>query len=181
MANKAHDHSHRETVTLVRWSRKPGDNPIIRLVTFSVLGLILCLILMIFMPGMRSFGTSALFTAAFATILTIPTITARIALTRGVAKRINDTLAEMTGRSSDSISTSQLRRLIKSGEQFPLQVIGMPGLCLQVKRVPTLKKDATEKLLAVLTVAPPRIGIASFDRLLTSALNSGPEHPSPAG
>jgi hypothetical protein len=173
MGTTSHGHPQRDTVEIVRWAKKPGDNPIIRFVTFSVLGVILWLILMIFMPGLRSFGPATIFTAFFATILTIPTVTAQRSRLRGLAKRVNDTITEITGSSTDKISTKQLRKLIKSGEPLPLPINGVPGLQLQVKRVARVKDDAPEKLLAVITVAPISSGTASFDRLLEAALYAG--------
>ncbi|YCH06968.1 hypothetical protein ACTAQJ_17985 [Arthrobacter sp. alpha11c] len=162
-----------DAVEIVRWVRKPGDKPIIKFVTFSILAVILWLILMIFMPALRSVGPALIFTPAFAAILTIPTIAAQKSLLRGLAKRINDTITEMTGSANDKISTKQLRKLIKSGEQLPLLINGVPGLQLQVKRVASAKEDASEKLLAVITVAPVSSGTASFDRLLEAALYGG--------
>ncbi|BCW47435.1 hypothetical protein [Arthrobacter sp. StoSoilB5] len=173
MGTTSHSHPSGDTVEVVRWARKPGDNPIVRFATFSILGVILWLILMIFMPGLRSFGLATIFTAVFATILTVPTVTAQRSQLRGLAKRINDTITEMTDASTDKISPKQLRKLIKSGEPLPLLVNGVPGLQLHVKRVASVKDDAPEKLLAVITVAPVSSGTASFDRLLEAALYGG--------
>ncbi|MFE4080739.1 hypothetical protein [Paenarthrobacter sp. YIM B13468] len=162
-----------DVVEVVRWTRKPGDKPIIKFVTFSILAVVLWLILMIFMPALRSVGPASIFTAGFAAILTIPTVAAQRSLLRGLAKRINDTLTELTGSSDDKITTKQLRKLIKSGEQLPLLINGIPGLRLHVKRVASAKEDGSEKLLAVITVAPVSSGTASFDRLLEAALYGG--------
>lgn len=162
-----------DAVEIVRWLRKPGDKPIIKFVTFGILAVVLWLILMIFMPALRSVGPASIFTAGFAAILTIPTVAAQRNLLRGLAKRINDTLTELTGSSDDKITTKQLRKLIKSGEQLPLLINGIPGLRLHVKRVASAKEDGSEKLLAVITVAPVSSGTASFDRLLEAALYGG--------
>lgn len=159
-----------DAVEIVRWMRKPGDKPIIKFVTFSILAVILWLILMIFMPALRNAVPASIFIAGFASILTIPTVVAQRNLVRGLAKRINDTLTELTGSPDDKISTKQLRKLIKSGEQLPLLINGVPGLRLHVKRVASAKEDGSEKLLAVITVAPVSSGTASFDRLLEAAL-----------
>ncbi|MDR6686414.1 hypothetical protein J2Y41_001975 [Arthrobacter sp. 1088] len=159
-----------DAVEIVRWMRKPGDKPIIKFVTFSILAVILWLILMIFMPALRNAVPASIFIAVFAAILTIPTVVAQRNLVRGLAKRINDTLTELTGSPDDKISTKQLRKLIKSGEQLPLLINGVPGLRLHVKRVASAKEDGSEKLLAVITVAPVSSGTASFDRLLEAAL-----------
>ena len=159
-----------DAVEIVRWMRKPGDKPIIKFVTFSILAVILWLILMIFMPALGNAVPASIFIAVFAAILTIPTVVAQRNLVRGLAKRINDTLTELTGSPDDKISTKQLRKLIKSGEHLPLLINGVPGLRLHVKRVASAKEDGSEKLLAVITVAPVSSGTASFDRLLEAAL-----------
>ncbi|BCW38203.1 hypothetical protein StoSoilA2_42590 [Arthrobacter sp. StoSoilA2] len=159
-----------DAVEIVRWMRKPGDKPIIKFVTFSILAVILWLILMIFMPALRNAVPASIFIAVFAAILTIPTVVAQRNLVRGLAKRINDTLTELTGSPDDKISTKQLRKLIKSGEQLPLLINGVPGLRLHVKRVASAKEDGSERLLAIITVAPVSSGTASFDRLLEAAL-----------
>lgn len=177
MEYPAHDQPQRNTVTLVRWSKKQGKDPIIKFVLFSVLGLILSLILMIFMTGLRSVGAVALFTVIFAAILTIPTVNGQRSLMRGLTNRVNDTILEVTGTRDDQLSVRQFRQLIKRGERFPLLVNGVPGLHLQVKRTPTLEKDALEELLVVFSVIPPKNGTASFDRLLAAAMDARPGTP----
>ncbi|MBO1266457.1 hypothetical protein [Arthrobacter cavernae] len=177
MENSAHDQPRRNTVTLVRWSKKPGEDPIIKFIMFSVLGLILCLFLMIFMPGLRSFGAVALFTAIFAAILTVPTASGRRSFMRGLTKRVNDTIGEVTGNPHDQLSVRQFRQLVKSGEQLPLIVNGVPGLNLHVERASTLEKNAPEKWFVVFTIIPPENGPASFDRLLAAAIGARPETP----
>jgi hypothetical protein len=64
--------------------------------------------------------------------------------------------------------------MVKSGEQLPLLVNGVPGLNLQVERASTPKKNAPGKWRAVFTVIPPENGTASFDRLLAAAIDAGP-------
>jgi hypothetical protein len=173
MQKTPHAHSGRGAVTVVRWERRPGDNPLIRFLTFSVLGLILGLILMVFMPGLTSFGAMVLFTAVFAAILTIPTIASQKSFMRGLTQRINDTIREVSSASIDQLSTRQLGQLAKTGQPLPLLVNGVPGLRLQVKRVATVARDAPHKWLAEITVLPPKNGVASFDRLLAAVLASG--------
>ena len=140
----------------------------------SILGLILCLFLMIFLPGLRSFGALVLFTFFFAALLTVRSVAAQRRFMRGLTKRINDTIAEVTSSPGDQLSVKQFRHMAKSGEQLPLVVSGVPGLNLHVARASTLEKNVPEKWVAVFTVVPPENGTASFDRLVAAAINAGP-------
>jgi len=140
----------------------------------SILGLILCLFLMIFLPFLRSFGALVLFTLFFAALLTVRTVMAQQRFMRGLTKRINDTLAEVTSSPGDQLSVRQFRHMTKTGEQLPLLVSGVPGLNLRVARASTLERHAPEKWVAVFTVVPPENGTSSFDRLVAAAINAGP-------
>lgn len=142
---------------------------------FSIFGLILCLILMIFIPSLRSFGAVALFTVFFAALLTAPTVSGQRRFIRGLTTRINDTIAEVTSTPGDQLSVKQFRHMVKSGEQLSLLVSGVPGLSLHVARASTLEKNAPEKWVVVFTVVPPENGTASFDRLVAAATNAGPD------
>ncbi|WP_223979358.1 hypothetical protein [Arthrobacter sp. NicSoilB8] len=144
----------------------------------SILGLILCLFLMIFLSGLRSFGAVVLFTLCFAALLTVRSVSARRRFMRGLTTRINETLAEVTHSPGDQLSVRQFRRMAKSGEKLPLPVSGVAGLHLHVARASTLEKNAPEKWVAVFTVVPPENGTASFDRLVAAAINAGPGTPS---
>ena len=93
---------------------------------------------------------------------------------RGLTKRVNDTLTEVTGSPGDQLSVRQFRHMTKSGERLPLLVSGLPGLNLHVARASTLEKNAPEKWVAVFTVVPPENGTASFDRLVAAAVDAGP-------
>lgn len=169
-----HEQSRQGTVALVRWSRKPGDNPLVRFVTFSVFALILCLILMISVHGLRSFGAVVLFTVIVAAALTVPSVLRRRAFMTGLTIRVNDTVAEVTGAPGDQLSVKEFRRLVKSGEPLPLLVAGVPGLNLHVERVASVQTQDPEKWFAVFTVVPPEIGTASFDRLVAAASDAHP-------
>ena len=50
------DQPRKDIVALVRWSKKPGENPVFKFIMTSILGLILCLFLMIFLPFLRIFS-----------------------------------------------------------------------------------------------------------------------------
>ena len=173
MDNSVHHQPGRNAVTLVRWSRSAGQDPFVKLVLFTILGLTLCLFLMIFLPGLRSFGALASFTAIFAVILTAPTVSSQRRFTQGLTKRVNDAILEVTSRPGDQLSVKQFRHLVKSGEQLPLPVSGVPGLHLHVERAPVLEKNAPAKWCAVLTVIPPENGTGSFDRLVAAATGTG--------
>lgn len=173
MENSPLDLPRTNTVALVRWSRKPGESPVIKFVLFSVFGLILSIILMMFIPSLRNFGAVALFTVFFATLLTVPTIKGRRAFMLGLTKRVNDTIAEVTNTPGDQLSVKDFQRMVQSGERRQLLVNGVPGLNLHVERMGPLDNNAPEKWLAVFTVVPPEIGTESFDRLVAAATDAG--------
>ncbi|MGJ3191961.1 hypothetical protein [Paenarthrobacter sp. FR1] len=165
-----------DSVTVVRWERKPGDNPMVKFIIFSALGLVPGLALA-FMPGLGGLGATTLFTALFATILTIPAIAGQRSFMLGLTKRVNDTIVEVTGSSRDRLSVKQLRRLIASGEPLPLTVSGLPGLRLHAKRLLAVEADAPQKWAVKISAVPQREGVASFDRLLSAALSARSEGP----
>lgn len=181
MDNTLHDQPRQSTVALVRWSKQPGENPVVRFVMFSVFALILCLILMIFIHGLRSFGAVVLFTITVAAILTGPTVSRHRAFMTGLTKRVNDTIAEVTGTVGDRLSAKEFRRMIRSGEPLSLLVGGVPGLNLHVERLASEETNAPEKWYAVFTVVPPEIGTASFDRLAAAASSAHPGPTSASG
>ncbi|MCU1532176.1 MAG: hypothetical protein JWO49_1747 [Arthrobacter sp.] len=174
MKNSPHGQPRKHTVTLVRWSQKPGE-VFINFLIFSIFGLILSLLLMIFIPGLRSLGAVALFTGVFAAILTVPTVSSQRKFMRGLTKRVNDTILEVTSAPGDQLSVKQFRKMVKSGQQLSLLVNGVPGLNLHVERASPAKTHPPGKWLVVFTVIPPENGTASFDRLLAAAIDAGPD------
>ena len=173
MENPPVDPPRKNTVALVRWSKRPGESPVIKFVMFSVFGLILCLVLMMFLPGLRSFGAVVLFTVFFAALLTVPAVKGRRTFMLGLTKRVNDTIAEVANTPGDQLSVKEFQRMVKSGERRPLLVSGVPGLNLHVERMASLDNNAPEKWLAVFTVVPLENGTESFDRLVAAAINAG--------
>ena len=173
MGNSRFEQPRKNTVAVVRWSTKPGDNPVMRFVAFFICGLALCLILLMFIPGLRSFGAVVWFTVFFAALFTIPRVSDQRRFVQGVTRRVNDTIAEVTNTPGDQLSVRQFRRMVKSGERLPLLVCGVPGLNLHVERVATPGKNTQEKWQAVLTVVPPENGTANFDRLVAAAIDAG--------
>lgn len=119
MENTVQGQPRRNTVTLVRWSKKPGEDPFIKFVLFSILGLILCLISMIFMPFLRNFGAVALFTVILPAILTVPVVSSQRSFMQGLTRTVNDTIVEVTGTRKVQLSVRRFRQLVKSGEQLP--------------------------------------------------------------
>jgi hypothetical protein len=173
------DQPRKDTVAVVRWSKKPGENPVFKFILSSIFGLILCLFLMIFLPFLRSFGAMVLFTFLIAALLTVRTVSAQRHFMKGLTKRVNDTLAEVTSSPGDQLSVKQFRHMTKSGEQLPLLVSGLPGLNLHVARASTLERNAPEKWVAVFTVVPPENGTASFDRLVAAAVDARHRYQQP--
>jgi hypothetical protein len=173
MENTPVDPPRKNTVALVRWSRKPGESPVVKFVMFSVFGRILAIILMMFIPGLRSFGAVTLFTVFFAVLLTLPMVKGRRTFMLGLTKRVNDTIAEVANTPGDQLSVKDFQRMVKSGARRPLLVSGVPGLTLHVERMASLDNNAPEKWLAVFTVAPLETGTESFDHLVTAAINAG--------
>ena len=174
MGKSLADQPRKDAVAVVRWSKKPGESPASKFIRFSVFGLILGLILMTILPGLRSFGALMLFTACFATLFTVPAVQRRRDFVRGLTKRVNDTIAEVTDTPGDRLSVKEFERMVKRGEQRPLLVNGVPGLNLHVERIVTPEKVDPGKWLAVITVVPPESGTDSFDRLVAAAIDAGP-------
>lgn len=173
MHNSPSDRARTNTVALVRWSRKPGESPAVKFVMFSIFGLVLCLVLMMFIPSLRSVGAVVLFTVCFAALLTVPTVSGRRKFMQGLTKRVNGTLAEVTHSPDGQLSVGEFRRMVKTGEQRPLLVSGVPGLGLHVERMATKEKDGTTTWVARFSVVPPESGTDSFDRLVAAALETG--------
>ncbi|MET1065756.1 MAG: hypothetical protein ABWX85_12405 [Arthrobacter sp.] len=164
----------KNSVALVRWSTTPGENPVVKFLIFSVFSLILCLFLMIFLRGVASFGAVTFFTVFFAVLLTLPTVQRRRTFLRGLTKRVNDTIVEVTSTPGDQLSVREFRRMVRSGERLPLLVSGVPGLNLHVERLATLEQEGQQRWVAVFSVAPPENGTESFDRLVAAVMGAGP-------
>src|SRR6478735_3331475 len=120
------DQPRKNTVALVRWSKQPGEHPVTKFIWSSILGMILCLFLMIFLSGLRSFGAVMLFSFCFAAFLTVRSVAAQRRFMKGLTKRINGTIAEITSRPGDQLSVKQFQQMTKSGERLPLDVSGVP-------------------------------------------------------
>lgn len=170
-----------------QWSGRPAQDGGNLFVGLAVIGAVLCLVLMIFVPGLRSGGAFTLFTAAFAIVFTVVLIRGKASAERkfleDLTATVNDIIAGLTGNITQGLSAQQFRALIENGEPLPLLVNGVPGLELQAirdpqpvpVRNPVVKR--TDKVVrttrVVITVTPPDYGITSFDHLLAAAVEAG--------
>jgi hypothetical protein len=130
----------------------------------------ICLAIMLFLPAFKGADALILFAGTFATILSIPAFMERRTLTRGVTSRINESLTEITGTAEHQLSARDLWRLMDSGKPRPIPSAGIPGLCIKVRRAPTLIEGARDTWTAVVFAGPLKTGTASFDRLLEAAI-----------
>ena len=148
---------------------------------FSVVGFVVCLILMLFVPGLRDVGATMLFVALFGTAFTALGIRAKSSSERAFLQRltgtVNDVILELTADRTQQLSAEGLRSLLLDGGSLPLSVNGVSGLRLLVipQRSPKAKQNAKPKADAVTTkriviaATTPDYGIRSFDRLLETA------------
>ncbi|WP_144406313.1 hypothetical protein [Arthrobacter sp. SPG23] len=170
-----------------QWSGRPAQDGGNMFIGFALLGAVLCLILMIFLPGLRSFGAVTLFTAVFAIVFTALSIRGKASAEQkflnSITARVNDIVAGLTGNSTHNLSAHQFRALIENGKPLPLLVNGVPGVELQAiseqppvpARNPVVKRvnNAVRTTRVIVTVTPPDYGISSFDRLLGAAAEAG--------
>lgn len=166
-------------------------------VGFSVMGLVVALILMIFLPGMRSFLAVSLFSAAFGIIFGFMFQKSEQSQGRTFlshfSSKINIILTELGGNELQNITPSQLKKLIDSGEVHPLTVDGVAGLRLFVREdriarmtLPPASTTTTapapqqvgkshpssKRWQVIIATEAPQYGTESFDRLLDAATSS---------
>ena len=164
-----------------QWTGRPGEEAGAMFGRFSVVGFVVCLILMLFVPGLRDVGATMLFVALFATAFTALGFRARSSSGRAFLQRltgtVNDVILELTADRTQQLSADGLRSLLLDGGSLPLSVNGVSGLRLLVipQRSPKAKQNAKPKADAVTTkriviaATTPDYGIRSFDRLLETA------------
>jgi hypothetical protein len=169
--------------TSAQWSGRPEQDGVNMFIGFAVIGAVLSLILMIFVPGLRSLGAVILFTAVFAVVFTALSIRGKTSVERkfleGLTATVNDIIVGQTGNTANRLSAQVFRALIENGKPLPLLVNGVPGLELQAIREqlpvpvrnPVVKRvdNVVRSTRVVITVTPPDYGITSFDRLLAAA------------
>lgn len=173
--------------TSEQWSGRPAKDGGNMFVGFVVIGAVLGLILMIFVPGLRGGGALPLFTAAFAVIFTVLAIRGKASAERkfleGLTATVNDIIVGLTGNIAHQLSADQFRALIEGGKPVPLLVNGVPGLELQAitekppvpARNPAVKPvtGVAQTTRIAISATPPDYGITSFDRLLAAAAEAG--------
>jgi hypothetical protein len=173
--------------TSEQWSGRPAQDGGTLFVGCAVIGAVLWLVLMIFLPGLRSGGAFTLFTSAFAVVFTALAIKGKASAERkfleDLTSTVNDIIVGLTGNVAYRLQAQQFRALVETGKPLRLLVNGVPGLELQAitdlqpvpVRNPVVKRTDNVVLTTrvVITVTPPDYGITSFDRLLAAAAESG--------
>ncbi|MFP3459754.1 hypothetical protein R5O87_02755 [Arthrobacter globiformis] len=167
--------------TSTQWSGRPADGAGATFGGFSLIGFILCLLLMTFTPFLRDFGAMMLFVAGFATVFTVLAIIGRSSSERAFLQRltgtVNEVILELTADRTNQLSPDGLRALLMESGSLPLLVNGVSGLHLKAVRQPSPKPKQNAKANAevvtitriVIAATPPDYGIRSFDRLLETA------------
>ncbi|MDQ1057414.1 hypothetical protein QFZ23_001315 [Arthrobacter globiformis] len=167
--------------TSKQWSGRPADGAGSMFGGFSVIGFVLCLLLMTFTPALRDVGATMLFVAAFATAFTILAIlgknSSERAFLQGLTGTVNDVMLELTADRTNQLSPDGLRSLLVEGGSLPLLVSGVSGLHLKAVPQPSPKPqqnakpktDVVTTTRIVIAATPPDYGIRSFDRLLETA------------
>lgn len=161
------------------WTGRPADGAGTMFGGFSVIGFVLCLVLMTFTPGLRDVGATMLFVALFASTFTFLGILGKNSSERVFLQRltgtVNEVVLELTADRTNQLSPDELRSLLVEGGSLPLLVNGVSGLHLMVIPQPSPKPKQYAKTEVVTTTriviaaTPPDYGISSFDRLLETA------------
>jgi hypothetical protein len=183
--------------TSLQWSGRPAKDAIYSCLGLGVIGFFVCLVLMIFIAGLRDPGAGSLFIAVFAVGLTALAVWAKVSsekkfLTR-IHQRVNETILELTGNPNDRLSLPDFRKFIENERRIPLLVHGVPGLELRAVRhgespaigpkqppphrtAPRTSSTARTPVVTttqvVIAITPPDYGTASFDRLLQATLDA---------
>ncbi|MFE5838808.1 hypothetical protein [Arthrobacter sp. NPDC056493] len=165
--------------TSKEWTGRPADGAGAMFGGLSIVGFVLCLILMIFAPGLRDVGATIVFVGIFATTFTVLAILGTNSRERAFLQRltgtVNEVMLELTADRTTQLSPDELRSLLVEGGSHPLLVNGVSGLRLKVVRAQLPKQSNKPKTEAVTTTRiviaaiPPDYGIGSFDRLLETA------------
>lgn len=160
------------------WTGKPDDGAGALFGRLSVVGLALCFLLMLLVPGLRDLAAVVFFVAMFATTFTALSILARSsrerAFLQGVTASVNEVLRELSVDGAAQLGADDLRLLLVNRQTRPLSVNGVAGLELKVIRNTSPKPSQHAKPImkpitttyVVLAATPPDYGVESFDRLL---------------
>lgn len=121
-----------------QWTGKLGSEVFWILFGSGVVGFLVSLIMMIFVPSLRDFGAVALFTALFAISFTAILVAARSsseqAFLRKFTSAVNETIADLSGSAKDQLSVELSRNMIEGGGRLPISVNGVPGLEIEAVR-----------------------------------------------
>jgi hypothetical protein len=160
------------------WTGRPDDGAGALFGRLSVVGLALCFLLMLLVPGLRDVAAVVLFVAMFATTFTALSVLARSsrerAFLQGVTASVNDVLHELSVDGAPQLGADDLRLLLVNRHTRPLSVNGVAGLEIKVIRNTSPKPSQHAKPImkpvtttyVVLAATPPDYGVESFDRLL---------------
>lgn len=163
------------------WTGRPAEGAGAMFGGFSVIGFVLCLVLMTFTPGLRDVGATMLFVAIFASTFTVLGVLGKNSSERSFLQRlagtVNEVILELTADRTNQLSADELRSLLVEGGSLPLLVNGVSGLHLMVipqpaqkpKQYAAPKTEAVTTTRIVIAATPPDYGISSFDRLLETA------------
>jgi hypothetical protein len=167
--------------TSKQWSGRPAEGSGATFGGFSVIGFVICLLLMTITPALRDVGATMLFVAGFATAFTVLAIIGRRSSERAFLQRltgtVNEVILELTADRKNQLSPDELRSFLVDGCNLPLLVNGVSGLDLKAVRQPSPKPKQNAKAKAevatttriVIAATPPDYGLRSFDRLLDTA------------
>lgn len=183
--------------TSLQWSGRPAQEAIYSCLGLGVIGFFVCLVLMIFIAGLRDPGVATLFIVVFAVGLTTLAVWSKASNEKkflaGISKRVNDTIVELTGNPNDQLSLPDFRKFIENERRISLLVHGVPGLELRAVRhgespaigpkqspphqtAPRNSSSARTPVVTttqvVIAITPPEYGTASFDRLLQATLDA---------
>lgn len=175
--------------TSEQWNGRPGTGGCSMFIGSVIIGYILALILMIFIPPLRNGSAATIFAFIVGIIITWAGIGSNASLQKSFLRdrldKINDTVFGITGDPNDRLSASDLRSLIEKQRSRPLLVNGVPGIELRsiqntppapaprpsvkVKGKPVQnqpKPIVTTTIFIYMTA--PDLGLTSFDRLFDS-------------
>jgi hypothetical protein len=174
--------------TSEQWDGQPGKGGCSMFIGSVILGYILAVILMIFIPPLREGSAATVLALIIGIIITWSGISGtsskQKAFLRNRLNKINDTVLGITGNPNDRLSTSDLRSLIERQRSRPLLVNGVPGVELRAvqskapgptRTVQVKGKPAQYQTEPVITttilieMTAPDLGLASFDRLLDAS------------
>lgn len=168
-----------------QWNGQPGKGGCGMFIGSVILGYILAVILMIFIPPLRDGSAATVFAFIVGIVITWAGIGSGASLQRAFLRdllaKVNETVLGITGNPNDRLSASDLRSLIERQRSRSLLVNGVPGVELravqsktpgptrtvQVKGRPAqYQTDPIITTTILIEMTAPDLGLDSFDRLL---------------